>query len=1481
MHLTKPARAATASSGHSAVTRYLLAVMVAFLAVMGTVVAAAGPGTPSAYAQEEDTDSAKEKSIGDQLADRDVDAETADKIRSGIEDIRNGNVDSDNARSMLDTLGDDSFILQWGEGSQLSEILGEDNLKSLTQDSGFLEQLRGNGARALADQLEAGDIGEAIRDATGVDDLKDRLGSLMHSSQLLGNHSEGDLLASVMYSTVSSKTLDQNKLSLDSLRRYPYNDPSNTTAKFGQLEAPDTDSTNYTAMGSNLADYIEALYKYQWITPVPPETGNVFTPMMNWVKRNFSGNGDGSLADTASRMGVQAGSVFASVYNMVTSGISWLNDVFKSVNIIYLFGLSDDQSSASDNKFTSMVQGALNAMGINAKTVWATQFILFSVLTTILVLMIMWAINRANRTGDITGHRGIKKWGARVMVMLMTVPLAIVFTAIFDDMSVPMEENTADSDETINNEYVVDSLAWAGTTNLSLGPAGVGGFGDKEAYFPTKDAIRSLNEYYRDSGGGAGSTPAEILGRVTSGETTSVNEYFNWIENSGAGGDFKSVASYVPTGTVNTGVGGDDNEARGESGTVKNPYFLSKRNKVNDDSESGDGGSSSSSKSDDKKGDKGKDEDKGSDDKGSDDSSSTDDGKEPSGAGGGARSAAGQTTTDQADDSEANPGDRVIHIAPAMGAAVDFNIDKESEMNALRVSWDRPSTYIYGAVTTGAATKEQTEYANFIDDYAETMQDHDPETGEANKKISDDDKKKAMISNAASIALYNRYAGIQDSVGGGMGSLSTQSTAFLLQSTLSNDTLDYKGFNTVSSSAGAAKNTGINGVQFLRYTIPASGSLDMSSRLAAMSISWITAGIIALTALLALLRSPILLAFINMIKGFFNALFLGKLTGLLTYLTYFAAFRLSFLFVHAAVWLGAHLASSMVELLHLDDFSQKAASWAGSGLNNGTVLGLATAAGGAGRIASVISNGVVFLLSLIVAGLVCWPLMTTTTRSGKVQKLSIISVMVNLPYMLADSLSESINRLGAYVGERPISTRMYSGMDAINQKDQLRGGGSRLRSISSSLGEIGMNAGTGALTGGPAGAAMGAGSALMGKTQQNSEGDATNGSASSAITDNVLRQNAPDEGSVLPMGDIQRGGGEMDDTTATAYNESGQPIDPNTGEPLDDSSTPMAGTVDRDGNDRSPALVDRERGGGEESTTDHATTGSEDTREATVNRMSVDEMRGLMSNPDYINRGVENGRGDDMLSRVESALQYHTNKANSAGLPAEEVTMHAESARGAEMLASRIKDSMKGAAAAGVGGAAGAGIAKSGEVGGLRGDMNKLTSEIKGVRKDIGGLSSKRGGGSDKDQAQPKATASKVDKQSVRTVSPSLPKSLQNSVDGLKAAVKAPADHGESLDKHLKDVANQTRNWSAKRQHESGKPEAKVYKFAKDGQSSGGSSGNSTGGSASTRYGSDRFGQRADERLAARQRQNDQRLQNEITRELRDLRRDVRQGRDK
>lgn len=109
MHLTKPARAATASSGHSAVTRYLLAVMVAFLAVMGTVVAA-GPGTPSAYAQEEDTDSAKEKSIGDQLADRDVDAETADKIRSGIEDIRNGNVDSDNARSMLDTLGDDSFI---------------------------------------------------------------------------------------------------------------------------------------------------------------------------------------------------------------------------------------------------------------------------------------------------------------------------------------------------------------------------------------------------------------------------------------------------------------------------------------------------------------------------------------------------------------------------------------------------------------------------------------------------------------------------------------------------------------------------------------------------------------------------------------------------------------------------------------------------------------------------------------------------------------------------------------------------------------------------------------------------------------------------------------------------------------------------------------------------------------------------------------------------------------------------------------------------------------------------------------------------------------------------------------------------------------------------------------------------------------------------------------------------------------------------
>ena len=1204
MHLTK-------KTPYSFTIRALAAALIVFLATLGANTA------PTAFAQEADTATTNGGDLRKDVSARDVDDDNQEKIRRGLEGLTKEGPLGQDSQDVLDMLTDDQFVMQWGETDSLGEAVGLDGLKDLSQNDRFLNRLREAGGSNLADQL-IGQVGDTIRGADDLQGLVKTLQGDMGQYQLTGNYTPSDLLASVIFSINKGDHADSAQIGLDQLARYP--SAENPNAQYGKMTDPDAARDGSTDVGEKTAAYIEALYDYQWISTKPNESGSI----VSWVQKFFdkiTGNNDVVSAEQFSRLGLGAGAFFAGIYDMSTSLISWLGEAARSVNILYLFGFADSQDPASNNKFTEAVQGFLEKLGLTNTTVWAAQYVVFIFITSMLALVLMWAFSRVNKVGEVPKLTGVKKWGTRLMVTLVTVPLALVLTTILDSMTTGLTTDAKEQAESPDSAYIVDTLSWAGSKNLSLGPAGISDFStDKEDYKPTPDRIQALNESLDSSGDNT--KAQDRLSKLKSGETISVEQYLNWIENTQSK---NPVGRFVPSGIVNVDFN-EQEEDWSEVGIVQSPYFLSKRDNYGDDSADGDGGSSSSDDEEDSSSD---DEDKDKDDEDSEESTSDD------------------SDSDSGDDEEAeehaeeedSKDQRIITIATFKNSA-QFNLDKEGKSDAARVAWNRPSTYIYGAVRPGSATKEQTEKANYIYDTKNNYQDNDPETGEENGDISDEEKRKLMQSNAASIALYNRYAGIQNSVDGGMPSLSTQSVAFLLQSNLSGGTLEYKGYNTIPNKSGVGKNAGINGTQFYRYTVPATGETDFTSRIAALSIQWIIAGIISVVALMALLRSPILLALVNMIKSFFSALF-GNLSGLLNYVLYFTAFRMSFAFVQAAIWLGNHMARTFIDVFGLGNI--------GSGIADKTegmkmsFLGMDIIGD---REVSVFNNVLLVVISAGFAALVCWPFIKSTTSNGKVKQMSIISATTNLPYIVADMLAEKVDNIARMVGEKPMNnTRMYSNHAGIDPGGQIKRGTSRALGIGA--------AGVGAALGGTAGAA-----AAKSATDRVTGGGGEDGAGApdevgqSQTAIDTARANSSMEDRKLPV--QGRGGGEKMDAPTEILHEAekraGSPAGPSNGMPGGEVSKPIHGTAA--GRNSGPQnLSGIKRSGGEAGSAIPTSNPVSEMAEnhSNIKPMPVDEMRSLMANPGKFQELTRNKEDlQSAIDRARQAAKQHRGLAGSA-----------------------------------------------------------------------------------------------------------------------------------------------------------------------------------------------------------------------------------------
>lgn len=328
----------------------------------------------------------------------------------------------------------------------------------------------------------------------------------------------------------------------------------------------------------------------------------------------------------------------------------------------------------------------------------------------------------------------------------------------------------------------------------------------------------------------------------------------------------------------------------------------------------------------------------------------------------------------------------------------EFEIDLSNDPNALaprQVSTDTPSTYLYGAVPATANDDYSLLAANYCYGQAELMSRISPETGKAE---SDADKGESLKENAIALAALNKFgrARSRDNA-----NLSFQSTAFLLQSDVTDKGLYYSGFNTVSNAAGASKNTGQNGNSFLRYTMPARNASEQAG-IASMIASVYTMGaILSLAVVVILFKSQIFGALFKTFSSFAIALFGGSISHAFRYIIYFTAMNMCFLFVNFALQFGLGFSSVMFGT------ANPFAKSLGGYVNDRAPALMAYFIDGANGYTGIF----MFILMCAIAALFVWPMFTVSTAGGKSRKVSILSGIINSPFMIAETLDNKLDGL--------------------------------------------------------------------------------------------------------------------------------------------------------------------------------------------------------------------------------------------------------------------------------------------------------------------------------------------------------------------------------------------------------------------------------------------------------------------------------------
>ena len=616
----------------------------------------------------------------------------------------------------------------------------------------------------------------------------------------------------------------------------------------------------------------------------------------------------------------------AMIYDFSFMMMQWLSDAFTKFNILKVTGITAG-AEAANTFIEKLLSGVLDVFGLTGDAIKYIQYTIYIILLGLFVIKVITQLNKAKAKQAV---KTTKLTTLRVFTIIMTIPVMAmmysVSSTIFESL-----KSTAEDASRISDSYVLNVTKWAGTLNLSLDPMGTsavtssgGGIQADKKFEPTPSNIAKLNKAIRS---------IDDVNNEKSGEKkrsaqlamTAISNLMSDKEES-VQAYFNYIAANGQSGSNMAAESMPTTSASDSTTGRSNAYLYVSRDKKEDAL------------------------DKlksllGLDDK-----------------------AGGETNDEVGKSYSYDVNGKTIAITPA------------SKADLVPVSWNNPTSYLYGAVPPGNLTTSTLNHANYhLSAYTNML--NDPKTDEV---ASDAELKKALVANAQNFALINKYAGIKN-YGGNNPALSSQSVAFLLQSKVSNGSINYKGYNTAANQAGSSKNTGAYGITYVENVVPSNGVLDYMGKIASLNAIWVAAGYTAFIVMLTLLKAPILGAIIRHLKGFFQALFVGDIIGLLESITFYLALSSSFVFGYLGILFGTSLVQQLI---------------------------------GEGAVASAVSFltliptfGPIFI-SWLIAFILTWPVVSLSLgRSGKRRKVGVIEVIVAMPYLIAESLDPAFDRM--------------------------------------------------------------------------------------------------------------------------------------------------------------------------------------------------------------------------------------------------------------------------------------------------------------------------------------------------------------------------------------------------------------------------------------------------------------------------------------
>ena len=521
--------------------------------------------------------------------------------------------------------------------------------------------------------------------------------------------------------------------------------------------------------------------------------------------------------------------------------------------------------------------------------------------------------------------------------------------------------------------FVLDTLDWAATTNLSLAPITNASPSTntldifKGTYEPTFDNVQKLTQSVIKRSEVAGLTTdktsaADLLNKVSSREVVSVNAYFARVSSAQSVGSSSIAASNLPTNISSyRNPDGSDAKINIPFENIK-PAFLSTKESSDDEE-----GSSSSDSS------------------------------------------------------------LAIYKWQVNSGSKDslVELDSKAKMVVEPVRWYNLDTYIYGARLPDTMAKEHANYSNYIN-ASGTSQLNDPRSG----KAASDALKDSLVANANIIALYNQYAGVAKITPGGDPSLSTQTVAFLLQSEYSNGSLTYRGYNTIASKTGETKNTGVNGNAFVRYTIPNSGDTDLISKVFSLLTLWMCSAVVAVYALIWVLKGPIISTLLITGKSFLKAAVTGDITAAIKFVAGDAAIKFSATFAAVGTYMTLGIMGGIINAIQ---------GLPTSYVNNNWVAKIPIVGDFISSVSALI--GGMFICTLLTLALV-WPIMRLNLGGrGKGKKplyAGFLGIFIMIPYILFEALDEYLEiiyqRVYGKSRSRTFGAKLRNQADPIDQK---------------------------------------------------------------------------------------------------------------------------------------------------------------------------------------------------------------------------------------------------------------------------------------------------------------------------------------------------------------------------------------------------------------------------------------------------------------